>query len=149
MKIHVKIQDKTYEVSVGDINSRPVEVAVDGEIFEAWPQELLTVPPEKISSPPKTISHPLKLEEKPGAEKPSSNKPTEVHAPIPGMVVAIIVSVGDQVAYGQELCILEAMKMKNAIRSNRTGIIETIHITNGQQVQQNQILFSFKKNQKK
>lgn len=38
MKIHVKIEDTTYEVSVGDLSARPVIASVDGQDFEVWPE---------------------------------------------------------------------------------------------------------------
>jgi len=45
------------------------------------------------------------------------------------------VSVGDQVVYGQELCVLEAMKMNNPIRASKPGVIQKVFVTVGQQVQ--------------
>ena len=41
MKIHVKIQDKVFEVKIGDILTRPIQAIVDGEIFEVWPEEMM------------------------------------------------------------------------------------------------------------
>jgi biotin carboxyl carrier protein len=67
-----------------------------------------------------------------------------VLAPLPGVIVAVLVKPGDQVARGQELCTLEAMKMKNAIKSSREGIIDTIAVNIGDQVNHGQMLMSFK-----
>ena len=66
-----------------------------------------------------------------------------VHAPLPGVIVDIKVIEGEQVAYGQELCVLEAMKMKNIIRANREGKIKTIYMHVGDQVQHNSLLMEF------
>ena len=46
-------------------------------------------------------------------------------------------------AVGDEMCKLEAMKMNNSIRSNRTGTIGTIHVNVGQQVKHGDLLIEF------
>lgn len=63
-----------------------------------------------------------------------------IRAPIPGLVVKLLVDVGDEVADGQPLVILEAMKMENEIRSLRAGTVRSIAISQGQRVEQNEIL---------
>lgn len=50
MKIHVKIQNRTYEVRIGDIHARPIQASVDGETFEVWPEEM-TLPSEGYQPP--------------------------------------------------------------------------------------------------
>jgi biotin carboxyl carrier protein len=144
MKLQVKIQDKTYLVRLGDINARPIQAEVEGEIFEVWPQEILVPNGDSRSAPSVPLAHPIQPVEKTDSVGKPASQPLKVLAPIPGVVVEIKVSRGDLVEYGQELCVLEAMKMKNAIRSNREGIIDTIHVTEGAQVQQSQELFSFR-----
>jgi biotin carboxyl carrier protein len=139
MKVHVKIEDKTYEVTVGDLQARPVIASVDGEDFEVWPEEM-SVPSESSEIPPiQPISTPAM-----GKLADASNSSMKsVKAPLPGVIIDIKVSEGDRVAYGQELCILEAMKMKNAIRSNREGKIKKIHVNIGDQVQHSTLLMEF------
>jgi hypothetical protein len=39
MKLRVKIQNRTYEVEVGDLLSRPIKATIDGQVFEVWPEE--------------------------------------------------------------------------------------------------------------
>ena len=58
----------------------------------------------------------------------------ELTAPLPGVIVAVMVKPGDSVSHGQELCTLEAMKMKNAIKSHRDGTIDSVAVTVGDQV---------------
>ncbi len=53
------------------------------------------------------------------------------------------VKAGETVAYGQEICILDAMKMKNPIRSPRAGEIGEVLITVGQTVKHNDVLVTF------
>jgi biotin carboxyl carrier protein len=47
------------------------------------------------------------------------------------------------VVAGQELCVLEAMKMKNTIRASRDGEISKVHITVGQHVKHHDILVEY------
>lgn len=58
-------------------------------------------------------------------------------APIPGLVVKVLVRVGDQVSENQPLIILEAMKMENEIRAQRSGSVKSIEVEAGQRVEQN------------
>ena len=45
-----------------------------------------------------------------------------------GRVIAIMVRPGDQVSVGDEVCIVEAMKMEQSIRAVRSGVVKTIHV---------------------
>lgn len=63
-----------------------------------------------------------------------------VKAPIPGLVVKVLVEEGDAAEEGQPLLILEAMKMENEIRSPRACVIKKVEVTPGQRVEQNSVL---------
>jgi biotin carboxyl carrier protein len=63
-----------------------------------------------------------------------------VTAPIPGLVVRVLVEVGQSVEDEQPLVLLEAMKMENEIRAPRSGVVKKIEISTGQRVEQNSIL---------
>jgi biotin carboxyl carrier protein len=144
MKIHVKIQNKTYEANVGDIHSRPIQVSIDRETFEVWPEEMILPHSQEPATPTPAVMHPVKTTAL-QADKQKSSHSSEVTAPIPGVITAIKVNEGDAVTYGQELCVLEAMKMKNSIRASHDGTIARIHITVGEQVQQSKVLMEFSK----
>ncbi|MFQ5434148.1 MAG: acetyl-CoA carboxylase biotin carboxyl carrier protein subunit [Anaerolineae bacterium] len=70
------------------------------------------------------------------------NSPTAVTAPMPGNIIRIAVKPGDTVAVGQTLCYLEAMKMENAIRSPRDGVIERVVVGEGTAVSHGDPLFT-------
>lgn len=144
MKIHVRIQDKTYQVELGDINARPIQAEVDGENFEVWPQEVLVPGPEQHQAPQSQTAHPVKPAASDEKAKASAAGQS-VLAPIPGVIIEICMEEGASVEYGQELCILEAMKMKNSIRANQAGTIDKILVSVGQQVSQSQELIRFRK----
>jgi biotin carboxyl carrier protein len=61
-------------------------------------------------------------------------------APMPGKILAVMVAVGDDVAAGQPLLVLEAMKMEHQIAAPRAGRVTSLPYTVGEQVQQGQTL---------
>lgn len=63
-----------------------------------------------------------------------------IAAPIPGLVVQVLVAEGDEVEAQQALVILEAMKMENEIRAPRAGIIKKVEVEAAQRVEQNMAL---------
>ena len=63
-----------------------------------------------------------------------------VNAPIPGLVVKVLVAEGDEVEEDQAMVILEAMKMENEIRSQRSGTVKMLNVEPGQRVEQNEVL---------
>lgn len=63
-----------------------------------------------------------------------------VKAPIPGLIVKVLVQEGDEIAEDQPLIILEAMKMENEIRALRSGTVRTVEVSAGLRVEQNEIL---------
>ncbi len=63
-----------------------------------------------------------------------------VVAPIPGLVVKVLVEVGQVIVEEQALVLLEAMKMENEIRALRGGVVKSIDVVTGQRVEQNAIL---------
>ena len=66
-----------------------------------------------------------------------------VHSPIAGTVLALKCKVGDTVKNGQELLVIEAMKMETAISSHRDGTIKKIAVAAGDSVRENELLVEF------
>lgn len=141
MKIHVKIQNKTYVVRIGDIHARPIQATVDGETYEVWPEEM-TLPAQDYQ-PSTSPEKPIKQATIEVPADSTEEMVKQVKAPIPGTIISIHVSEGNQVEYGQELCILEAMKMKNSIRSSRAGKIARVLVKEGDSVKHSQVLMEY------
>lgn len=64
----------------------------------------------------------------------------QLKAPMPGMVLAVPVEEGQEVAKGDDLIILESMKMQNELKSPRDGIVTRVRVQPGDSVQQNAVL---------
>ncbi len=69
--------------------------------------------------------------------------PKLVYAFIPGTIREVFVKPGQSVAPGDDLLILEAMKMKNYIKSAIKGVIDGIHVVAGQNVAKNELLIEY------
>jgi biotin carboxyl carrier protein len=64
----------------------------------------------------------------------------EILAPMPGTIINILVNVGDEVLEYQEVVILEAMKMENAIPSPEGGVVKEIKVKVDDKVSTNEVL---------
>lgn len=63
-----------------------------------------------------------------------AQKELVIAAPMPGLVLEVMVTEGDAIATGQGLFIVEAMKMQNEMKTPRDGTVKQIHVTKGQTV---------------
>jgi biotin carboxyl carrier protein len=155
MKYNIKIGGKTYSVEIEDINARPVVAFVDGERVEVMPEN--GVNRKARAEPSRSIKHEA-VGEKPVTEQkpfppnhPPATSPAPnpaisgntVTAPLPGTIVEIFVKAGEKVEAGQMLLVIEAMKMKNGIRSTWSGTIGEVLVNPGQTVAHKQALVKF------
>jgi biotin carboxyl carrier protein len=69
-------------------------------------------------------------------------KPSTIHSPMPGKVVKVLCAVGDEVAAGQGLVVIEAMKMENELRAPRAAKVKTVHVKEGQAVEGQETLIT-------
>lgn len=155
MKMRVTIDGQSFTVEIGDLNARPIPVQVDGEAFIVWPEEdgklaavvaaATAAAEEAAAAAAGTPAAPSVMPVTPvrAAEAIAAGKTKSVLAPIPGVILSIAVKEGDLVVIGQELFILEAMKMKNIIRANRAGKVGKLCISSGDQVRHNQVLMEY------
>ena len=142
MKLRVKVENETYEVEVEDIQARPILAKVDGETFEVWPEAVQAAVAASPSAPaPSAPAAPAVQAVTQAA--PAQGGAQTVPAPIPGVILSLSVREGDTVKNGQELLILEAMKMNNAIRASRDGTIARIHVAPGDHVKHGQPLVEY------
>ena len=140
MKLRVKVDNETYDVEVEDTKTRPILAKVDGETFEVWPEEVQAAVAAAPSAPsPSAPAAPAVA----AAAAPVQGGAKTVPAPIPGVILSLSVREGEAVKNGQELLVLEAMKMNNSIRASRDGTIARIHVSPGDHVKHGQPLMEF------
>jgi biotin carboxyl carrier protein len=146
MRFQIKIDKVLYQVEVGDVLSRPIEVQVDGVTFEVWPEESQTsAAPAAFVSSISALSQPepARAAEVKARPAPTHGGHKPVTAPMPGLISAISAQAGDVVTAGTQLAVLEAMKMKNKIRATQAGTISAVRVSPGDPVKKGQILVEF------
>jgi len=73
-------------------------------------------------------------------EKPQADMTKLVIAPMPGVIKSVAVSAGQPVIEGQELCVIEAMKMQNSLTAGRNGKVKAVKVKAGQTVDAEEVL---------
>lgn len=127
-----KINGTNYTVGIGDINDNVAQVEVNGTPYRV---ELAKEKPVTIVNTPRPAAAPRtsggeKIIAKPAVTATGNS----VKAPLPGVVLAINVKVGDTVKASDTVLVLEAMKMENAIHAGADGKVTAIHVNNGDSV---------------
>jgi acetyl-CoA/propionyl-CoA carboxylase, biotin carboxylase, biotin carboxyl carrier protein len=101
---------------------RHFEIEVDGKRFSVRAREIYTSPGHTKPKPPRLGN--------------IGGGGTELlQAPMQGNIVKLLVAEGDEVAPGDAVCLLEAMKMENSILAHTGGTVEEIHVGAGQSVE--------------
>ncbi len=137
MKVNLIIEGKQYQVTLKDLNARPIIAEVDGQTYEVWPEDEQTPLPAAKSSALTPVAPAA------AAPTPAAAGSLTLSSPLPGVIISIEVREGQTVSSGQELYVLEAMKMKNSIKANRDGKIASIHVNPGDLVKHNQPIMTF------
>lgn len=135
--LHLTVEGKPYVVQVDDLTASPLTLRVNGKPFVV---EVVTE--GAAAATVLSSAEPMDVAARPTARSDDSDV-KEVTAPMPGNILDIAVKPGDRVSHRQLLCNLEAMKMKNALRSPREGTIAAVLIHEGQTVAYGDLLFTF------
>jgi biotin carboxyl carrier protein len=122
----LKINGQNYNVQIDDVNesSTLARVIVNGTAYEVEIDGGKTVAAKKPQVTPVPAAAASAASVTPATAAPTSGY--SVKSPLPGTVLSIKVAVGDKVAAGQTLLILEAMKMENNIDAERGGVVKQI-----------------------
>lgn len=67
----------------------------------------------------------------------------QIRAPMPAMVVKVLVGPGQEITVGQSLVVLEAMKMENEIKSHSAGRIKEVYVVAGKPIEKGELLLEF------
>jgi biotin carboxyl carrier protein len=136
MKYVVKVANQDFEVEIEDIHAKPIIARIGNQKFEVTPQE-------GVKPAIQTEKREIKPAELPKYPSSPNITTSELTAPLPGTVIEIFVKVGEYIEAGQIILVIEAMKMKNSIRSTRAGNITEVLVNAGQTVTHKQTLVRF------
>jgi glutaconyl-CoA decarboxylase len=127
---------KNYSITV---NGKTYEVAVEEKGGSAAPQAAVHAAPAAAPAPAAKPATPAPAPvAKPAA--PSGGPGVKVVAPMPGKIIALKVAVGDSVKNGQEILVMEAMKMHNPVLAGSDGVIKELLVKAGDPVQAGTVL---------
>ena len=124
------INGTKYEVAIGDIVENIADVTVNGETYKV---EMEPEPVEEKKPVVKPVAQPA-AEAEEGTANANVNTADAVKAPLPGVVIEIKVTVGQEVKQGDTVIVLEAMKMANNLEANKDGKVTAICVKQGESV---------------
>jgi biotin carboxyl carrier protein len=137
----ITLENQTFEVKVlGDPRRAQVQVEVNGIPFTVGVE---AARPAAQGRPTTTSPAASPTTATPSVAPTSPIAGNGVAAPLPGVIKSIAVQPGQQVSAGDELLVIEAMKMDNVIRAARAGTVAVVHVTEGRQVAHGEPLLEF------
>jgi biotin carboxyl carrier protein len=125
---HIINDLKSYnaEVVSFDRDAKTAEIKVNGNIYSVAAKDQFDILLDQL-----------------GLSALNTAKVSEIKAPMPGLVLKLFVEVGAEVKKGDNLFILEAMKMENIIKSPADVVVKTVRIKPGDKVEKGQVLLIF------
>ncbi|MFO7665579.1 MAG: biotin/lipoyl-containing protein [Desulfobacterales bacterium] len=140
----INVDSMNFEVEVGEITGGTAQVTVNGKpykiIIEGYDNSNGGVAAAPVQTSPAPVNPPsLSKPDIPAIPAPALKKTSpagagSIVAPIPGLILDIMVKVGDRVEAGDPVVIIEAMKMENNLVADTTGTVKEIIVQKGAQV---------------
>lgn len=133
MQYQLKIGEETFSVEIGErrgdtlpvtVNGTPYTVGIVRDAAAPRIDTVAPVPRPTPTAPPAVVAPPVV----------AGGGQGELRAPIPGMILAITVNVGDTVQAGQIVAVMEAMKMENNLAAPCGGTVREIRFQKGSEV---------------
>ncbi|WP_406825092.1 acetyl-CoA carboxylase biotin carboxyl carrier protein subunit [Pedobacter sp. KACC 23697] len=126
---HVLYQNRSFNTELVDINrtEKTCKIKVNGNIYQISIEDQFDVLLKQL-----------------GLDNLTATKVLEIKAPMPGLVLKVLVEENTEVKKGDNLLVLEAMKMENILKSSTDGVVKKILVKQGDKVEKNQILVQFK-----
>lgn len=127
-KFNITVNGKSYEVEVEELGGA---VSAPAPVAAPAPAPVAAPTPKAAPTP---VAAPAPAAAPAGA--------TTVNAPMPGTILKVNVTVGQKVAEGDVLAVLEAMKMENEIMSPVSGTVASVNVNQGAAVNSGDVLLS-------
>ena len=155
-KYQYKVQGVDYEVEIVEVEGKIARVNVNGITFEIEMQKPINAAKHPVLAATKKTTSSVTAPVAPAAavqsvavqtqpiQQPSAaaGAGTPVKAPLPGTINAINVKVGDKVAVGDVVIVLEAMKMQNNIEAENAGTVTSILVNQGDSVMEGAVMLT-------
>ena len=140
----VYVDSKWYKVSILDSDKDFVNVSVDGMFFKVSINDILNFSDNtpvfsRIKNLMKNTFFNNSSEDKSVSNDTVDSNKT-FSSPLPGMIISVSVNVGDEIVIGDEICVLEAMKMQQSLKATWSGIVSSVGISPGDKVTTGQTL---------
>ena len=146
-KLQVKVNGKPFEVEVGDFTGETADVIVNGKQYAIEVEEVGGAVVQASARPAAAAPAPVKAATAAAPAQAvaiaSAGATDVISAPMPGVIMDITVKPGDKVTTGMVVFALEAMKMKNQIRSQRDGVVASVEVSDGQRVPFGAVIIRF------
>lgn len=124
-----KINGNEYNVAVNSISGNIADVTVNGTPYQVEMENTSAAP----AAPAPAVTPVSAPQPAAPAAKPATGGKA-VTSPLPGVIIAVKVNVGDAVKAGQVVAILEAMKMENEIQAESDGTVTAVNVAKGDSV---------------
>ena len=133
-KLRVRVGTKWYQVEVEEIGSDPVKVFVNGEMYEVSLTDTGILSEQEKNSLSESSS--INWDETVDIHESENEDRRVFNSPMPGSVISVSVNIGDLLEIGDQVCILESMKMQQIVITDVSGEVTKIVVDPGDQVSQ-------------
>ena len=138
-KVRFTLDDEVVEADWAKVAPGIYSIIIDGRSYEvlvsSQPSQTAPAPEEPYTVTVDGRNHLVQILDPRRRRRANAldagKGPQEILAPMPGKVVKVLVTQGQQVSSGDGLLVIEAMKMQNEIRASRSGRVERVHVTEG------------------
>lgn len=135
-KFEFTIKGNKYHVNVKEAEEdNVVKVEVNGTEYDVEIEHA-----KQVQKTPKLVRKAVVNKPGEGAIKQKLSKGVQVKSPLPGTIVSVAVSVGDEVKKGDTLLVMEAMKMENNVLAEKDGKVSKVNVSAAQAVLQGDVL---------
>ena len=126
-QFHILLDQKSYNVEIVSINAetKTASMKVNNRIYECEIKD-------QFDDLLKSL----------GLDNLSAKKINDIKAPMPGLVLKVLVNEGQEFKKGDNLLVLEAMKMENILKAPVDGVVKSIKIKPGDKVDKNEVLLN-------
>jgi glutaconyl-CoA decarboxylase len=126
----------TYEVEIENLDTSPIVVRVNGAAYEVTRPR----PAAQEGGSGNIVTAPAPVT---GPVATASTSSKTMVAPMPGTILEMRVKPGDRLKFGDEVGVLEAMKMKTSLRTEVAGTVAQVRVSAGQTVAHGDVLVVF------